>query len=335
MDTHTSTIRKSVTYKLRPTPAHAHALEAVLWRCRVLDTCALEQRRTWWGRGQGKRASYSQQKAELPDLKAAFPDYVEVNAQVVPDVLLRVARAYQACFRRVQAGESPGYPRFQGPTRYKRFTYPQVGAHGGARLDHGALVLSKIGRIGLRWSRPREGTPKTVTVSREAHGWYAGCSCADIPMYPLPPAGRETGLDVGLKVFLVTADGGVVENPRHYRRGEQRLAKAQRRVSRRQKGSNRRKKALVRLARAQQHIQHIKRQRADHQHKTARVLLLRAYDVRSQEDLRIATLLRNHHLAKSSSAAGWVQFRTILAGKAAYAGKTSGGGPATVHQPGR
>ena len=317
MDTHTGTIRKTFKYKLRPTPAQAQALEAVLWRCRVLYNCALEQRRTWWGRGQGKRASYYQQKAELPELKAAFPEYAEVNAQVLQDVLLRVERAYQAFFRRVQAGESPGYPRFQGPTRYKSFTYPQVGEHGGARLDNGVLVLSKIGRIGLRWSRPLEGTPKTVTVSREADGWYACFSCADIPANPLPLAGRETGIDVGLKVFLVTADGGVVENPRHYRRGEQRLAKAQRRVSRRQKGSNRRKKAVVPLARAHQHI---RRQRADHHHKTA-LALLRAYDVLYLEDLRIATLVRNHHLAKSISDAGWAQFRTILAGKAAYAGK--------------
>ena len=63
-------------------------------------------------------------------------------------------------------------------------------------------------------------------------------------MQPLPPTGRETGIDVGLKVFLVTAEGEVVENPRHYRRAEKALEKAQRRVSRRKKGSKRRRKAV-------------------------------------------------------------------------------------------
>ena len=100
-------------------------------------------------------------------------------------------------------------------------------------------------------------------------------SCAEVPTQPLPLTGRETGIDVGLKVFLVTAEGKMVENPRHYRRGEQRLAKAQRRVSRRKKGSNRRKKAVVLLARAHQTV---KRQRADHHHKTA-LALVRQYDV--------------------------------------------------------
>ena len=76
----------------------------------------------------------------------------------------RVDRAFQAFFRRVVTGETPGYPRFHGRDRYNSFTYPQVGEHGGARLDNGFLVLSKIGRIAVRWSRPLEGTPKTVTI---------------------------------------------------------------------------------------------------------------------------------------------------------------------------
>ena len=134
---------------------------------------------------------------------------------------------------------------------------------------------------------------------------------------PLPPTGRETGIDVGLKVFLATADGATVANPRHYRRGEKQLAKAQRRVSRRKTGSNRRKKAVQLLARAHQHV---KRQRADFHHKTA-LGLLRDYDTISLEDVRGANLVRNRHLAKSISDAGWAQFRTILEAKAAWAGR--------------
>jgi putative transposase len=109
----------------------------------------------------------------------------------------------------------------------------------------------------------------------------------------------------------------VVENPRHSRRGEKRLAKAQRRVSRRQKGSNRRKKAVVLLARAHQHV---KRQRADHHHKTA-LALLSAYDTIYHEDLQAATMLKSHHLAKSIADAGWASFLGILTFKAACAGK--------------
>jgi putative transposase len=115
-------------------------------------------------------------------------------------------------------------------------------------LDGGILSLSKIGRIPIRLHRPLQGISKTVTISREADGWYTCISCAEVPIQPLPLTGHETGIDVGLKVFLVTADGEMVENPRHYRKAEKQLAKAQKRVSRRKKGSNRRRKAVAQCA---------------------------------------------------------------------------------------
>ena len=307
-------VRKTYKYKLYPTPEQERALETVLYRCRTLYNVALEERKTAWERC-GVSVSYYQQKAELPDLKAGCPEYAEVNAQVLQDVVLRVERAFQAFFRRVQAGEKPGYPRFQGRNRYHSFTYPQYG--GGAVVDGGMLSLSKIGRVPIRLHRPLEGPPKTVTISREADGWYACISCADVPANPLPSTGQDTGIDVGVKVFLVTAQGVVFENPRHLRKAERSIAKCQRHVARRKKGSHRRRKAVARLAKAHQDV---RRQRADFHHKTA-LALLRANDTIYLEDLQVANLVRNPTLAKSISDAGWAQFRTILEGKAAYAGR--------------
>jgi putative transposase len=257
------------------------------------------------------------QSAQLPAIKEVRQEYNDLNAQVVQAVQHRLDNAFAACFRRVQAGAHPGSPRLQGKDRYNSFTYAQVGAHGGAALDGAVLSLSKIGRIRLRLHRPLAGTPKTVTISREADGWYACISCAEVPIEPLPATGHETGIDVGLQVFLITADGQVVENPRHHRTAERQLVKAQRRVSRRKKGSRRRRKALALLKRTHQTVQ---RQRRDFHHKTA-LALLRQYDAVSREDVQVRTLVRNHYLAKSISDAGWAQFRTILEAKAACAGR--------------
>ncbi len=128
---------------------------------------------------------------------------------------------------------------------------------------------------------------------------------------------HETGSEVGLTVFLITADGEVVENPRLHRRGEKKLAKAPRRVSQRKKGSHRRRKAVGNLQRAHQMV---KRQRADVQHTTA-LKLLRDYDTISLEDVQVANMVRNHRLANSLSDAGWAPFRSILAAQAACAGR--------------
>jgi transposase len=125
--------------------------------------------------------------------------------------------------------------RFQGANRYNSFTYKLFG--NGATLDNGFLVLSKIGRLAVRWSRPVEGTPKTITISREVDGWYACFSCAEVPTQPLPLTGQETGIDLELEAFATLADGNRIANPRHCRTAEKRLAKTQRRVSRRRRGA--------------------------------------------------------------------------------------------------
>jgi putative transposase len=179
------------------------------------------------------------------------------------------------------------------------------------------------GRVIVRWSRPLEGTPKTVTISRETDGWYACFSCADVPIRPLPPTGQATGIDLGLESFATLSNGERILSPACYRKAERYLQRLQRCVSRRKKGSNRRRKAVQLLTKAHQSVM---RQRADFHHKTA-LELVRANDVIYHEDLQTANMLKNHCLAKSIQDAGWAAFLSILAFKAACAGKQAVAAP--------
>jgi putative transposase len=307
-------IRKAFKYKLKPTPMQEQALTFVARRCRELYNAALEERREAWQKC-GMHVTEAMQSAQLPAIKEVRPEYGDIHSQVSQDVLTQLDRAFQAFLRRVKNGETPGYPRFQGVGRYHSFTYKQFG--NGAVLDNGFLILSKIGRVAVRWSRPLEGTPKTVTVSREADGWYVCFSCAEAPIQPFPATGRETGIDLGLEAFATLSNGTRIFSSGWYRKAERTLRTAQRRVSRRKKGSSRRRKAVELLAKAHQTV---RRQRTDFHHKTA-LALVREHDVIYHEDLHTANMVRNHHLAKSIQDAGWATFLTILAYKAACAGR--------------
>jgi putative transposase len=305
---------KTYKCKLKPTPQQERAMAFVVRRCRERYNAGLEERREAWQK-RGVNIAAPSQSAQLPAVKEVRPEYRDIHSQVLQDVLTRLDRAFQAFFRRVKNGETPGYPRCKGSNRYNSFIYKQFG--NGATLDNGFLMLSKIGRLTVCWSRSIEGTPKTVTISREADGWYACISCAEVPIQPLPPTGQETGIDLGLESFATLADGTCILAPGCYRKAERYLAKCQRRVARRKKGSHRRKKAVKLLAKAHQAVQ---RQRQDFHHKTA-LALVRTYDTLYYEDLQTANMVKNPHLAKGISDAGWSTSLTILAFKAANAGK--------------
>ena len=161
-------IRKTYQDKLNPTPSQERELGRVLGLCRWLYNTALEQRITAWQRARVSVSRF-QQEAEVKEIRAAMPEYAAIHRHVLQDVLARLDKTYQAFFRRLQVGEKAGFPRYQGRSRYHSFTYKEYG--NGARLDTGVLVLAKIGRIAVRWSRPMTDVPKTVTLSREVDGW--------------------------------------------------------------------------------------------------------------------------------------------------------------------
>ena len=181
------TVRKTFKYKLKPTPEQERELERVLGLCRWLYNTALEQRIIAWQRARVSVSRF-QQEAELKDIRAEMPEYAAIHSHVLQDVLARLDKTYQAFFRRVKAGEKAGFPRFQGRDRCHSFTYKEFG--NGPTLDNGFLVLSKIGRIAVRWSRPLEGTPKTVTISRKR---TAGMSASPAPMCRYSPCRNRTG----------------------------------------------------------------------------------------------------------------------------------------------
>lgn len=305
-------MRKSFQYKARLSPSAARRAEDQLALCAELYSAALQERRDAW-RMAGESISAASQMRQLPEIKKIRPEYREIGSQVLQDVIQRLDRAFQAFFRRVKAGEAPGYPRFRSRRRYHSLTFKQAGW----KLEGRQLTLQGIGTAKLFLSRPVEGTVKTVTLKRDRCGdWCVTFSCDNVEPKPLPSTGMAVGIDVGLEKLLATSDGEFVENPRHLRRAETRLKRTQRRASKRKRGGSRRRKMVRTLARKHRKVE---RARRDHHFKTA-LSLVRRYDTIAVEDLNVRGLSRGM-LAKSVHDAGWSQFISILCGKAESAGR--------------
>jgi putative transposase len=113
-------------YRLYPTPAQETALLATLDECRWLYNRLLEERKLAWEETQTTVRLYDQVN-RIPALKAERPSLQRVHSQVLQNVATRIDLAFQAFFRRVKAGEKPGYPRFRGAGWYDSFCYPGSG----------------------------------------------------------------------------------------------------------------------------------------------------------------------------------------------------------------
>lgn len=131
-----------------------------------------------------------------------------------------------------------------------------------------------------------QGRVKTITAKREGGHWYVILSCDDVPAELLEPADAPVGIDMGVASFLTTSDGTHVPNPRHLAAAADRLAAAQRDLARKNRGSGRRKEAAARVARLHRKV---RRQRLDHAHKAARVLV-RDHDLIVHEKLQVTNM---------------------------------------------
>jgi len=305
-------------YRLNPTKAQGQTMHRTLRMLRELYNAALQERRDAHRKLGVSLTGYGQM-AELREVRELRPEFAALHTHLLQDAITRLDLAYRAFFRRVKAGEKPGFPRFKGRGRYRTFTFKDAANHNGVRLMAGGkrVKLTGIGNVKIKLHRPIEGTIKQASVSLGGDGhWYIAFACVDVPPMPLPQTGKSVGIDVGITTFAALSDGTMVDNPRPYEVAQRKLAVAQGKVSRRKRGSKRRRKAVVLLAK--QHDR-VRRVRLDFHHKTALDIVQR-FDSVAVEKLNIKGLARMR-LAKQVHDAGWAQFTSILASKAESAGR--------------
>ncbi|MCE7986683.1 MAG: transposase [Caldilinea sp. CFX5] len=311
---------KTFKYRIYPTKAQETQLTQQLELCRWVYNKTLETRKNAFEQ-DGKSMSYYDTKKMLPIWKADKPALKQVHSMVMQDVTMRVDLAYQAFFRRVKAGEDPGYPRFKGYGRYDSMTFPQYG--NGVRLEGNALILSKLGSVKVKLHRDLCGIPKTVCIRRSSTGkWFVTFACV-CESERLPDEPKRIGVDVGLQTFATLSNGEKLANPRFFKKEQDALAKTQRRMSKLGKGTPERVKARKVVSRIHERIAN---KRTDFAHQQSR-RLVNTYGVIVFEKLAVVNMMSNHtqvfgnKLNKSIADVAWSQLAQFTAYKAADAGR--------------
>ena len=306
-------MKKTFKYRLYPTKNQKTLLDKTLESCRFLYNEFLEERQQIYNTYKFSLNYYDQQNY-LPTLKKEFPHLGQVHSQVLQNVAKRVDLAYQAFFRRLKNGETPGFPRFRGKNRYDSFTYSQSGFS----LIGNVLRLSGIGKVPIVVHRPLEGRVKTCTIQKNSCGeWFASFSCDKISPKPLQTSPLSVGIDLGLTEFLATSEGDVIKNPKYGKRSAKRLTQAQRKLAVQEKGTVERqaKKKIVSKV-----YKKVVNQRTDFFYKTAN-RLVGEYGCIFAEDLKPSGMTSYRAVNRTLYDTAWASFLSILSYKAAEAGR--------------
>ena len=374
-------ITKSYKYEMKPTKNQEVKLNQTLNTCRHLYNNILSERKDGY-ENDGWNIQYNDQQNYLPTLRNKNDEFGkelrEVYAQILQNVIKRVDISYQNFFRRVKNSkkgsngkkEKPGFPRFKGYGRYDSFTFPQYGngcdsrsikevnaSKDGIKSKNKKIDVVRLSKIGdIKFIKHRNFNPnpyliKTVAIKKEIDKWFVMFTVETFTEINIPTIPKEVnqdkivGIDVGLEKLTTLSNGKIIESPEYLRESEKKLAKYQRRLSRKKKyekiveinkkinqgqkidkeiekkkikvNSKNREKQIIKVRKIHRKITN---QRRNFSHEVSRTLVDK-FDVISFEKLNIQNMVKNHRLAKSISDASWYQIQMFTNYKAEWAGK--------------
>lgn len=288
--------KRKVTYRLYPTPRQAEALDVLLRSHQELYNAALEERIGAWRKAR-KSISYADQCASLTEIRATLPEWTEANCSSQQMTLRRLDKAFAAFFRRVKAGQAPGFPRFKSLSRFPGFSFK---SHGdgwrftpGKDWKHGSLRLAGVGHVKCRGEARQGGDVRASDLLHRDGQWFLSLTVQPEQIERERTGHDAIALDWGTEHLLsgVREDGQTIrlDNPRWYQSDKDAIVALQQIVSRKKRGSRRRQQAIRRLAdaRAQQ-----ARKRLDFLHK-ATCRLARENAVVAMEGLAVKNMTRS------------------------------------------
>ncbi len=302
---------RTYQYRLYPTTEQQSALIEILDLARWLYNHALAYRRKRWNESRYS-VTYNEQAAMWRDWRNEQPNDNPLrllNMSAGQQVLRRLDKAYREFLKGVR-----GKPRFKGRRFFNSLNYKPGD---GAALRDGRLYIQNAGLLTVKWHRALpEGTLKNIIVTRKAWGWYVAFQIETVDIEPAVSSNPPVGIDVGIHHALALSDGNVVDSPQYLQQSLRRLRRLQRKAARRKQGSAGHRQAVNQLAKE---LEHTANQRRDWWHKVT-FWLVCTYGLIVLEDLQLAFMLRNGHLARTTHDVALGLFHDLLDYKAFQAG---------------
>ncbi len=305
---------KAFKFRIYPNTEQRELLNKTFGCARFIYNKMLDERqRVYAELKEDKEALKNYKYTTEKQLKQEFEWLREVDAVALQQSRMHLMTAYKHFFKKHSS-----FPRFK--SKDAKQSYHTVITNGNIKVDFttSKIKLPKVGWMRFRDRRQFDANIRSITVSRSRTGKYYASVLTDCePTKRLPETNTATGIDLGIKDFVITSEGEVFENLKLTRTNQRKLSRFQRAISRKQKGSNNRKKTRYRLAKLHERL-HDKKE--NYLHHVANSLLHES-QVLVIESLGVSGMMKNHKLARSIQELSLYRFKEILRYKAKWYGR--------------
>ncbi len=302
-------IHKRFNYRVYPNKSTIARLDQWNSTLKWLWNLANEQRRNGYGRSNGDKIypSFFSQTSELTELRQLATWVRDVPRHACGQILANLDTAWKRCFSKVS--NSPKWKK-----KLDRVGITESDARGWQIKSH-HLRFPRLAPMKIVLSRPLEGKAKSCTLFRDGDQWFASIVCEiDIPD-PSPRTEPKVGIDRGITNIIADSDRRLLKNPKFFDKSMNKLARAQRTVSRRVKGSRNREKAKNVVSRIYRKV----RRQSDHFCHIESIRYAKSHGTVVLEKLNILGLVKGR-LSRQIYGAGWGKFAAYLKYKLEWSG---------------
>ena len=305
-------MKKGFEYRIYPSQKQELLLARTFGCSRWVFNHFLEEKIRFF-KETGQSLSYCKCSKMLTKIKTQEDTawLAEVEAAALQQSLRNLDQAFDNFSRRRKQGV--GFPNFKKKKSRKTYRTPDAKI-----VDDSHVWIPKVGLVKARITRPIQGRITSATIKQAPSGkYFIVFTCVDIPEPPRSKTGKAIGIDLGITTLVTTSDGQKIEGVADTQKLDKKLAREQRKLSRKKKGSNNRKKQKIRVAKVHEKIAN---KRKDHLHKVT-AGLISENQVVCAETLNVEGMMKNHHLAKSIAAQSFATVLGFLEYKARFEGK--------------